>query len=158
MSVENRLTIMLVDQFISWTAILEMILQYLEMTSLWLDIKFLQPLQVGSSWIFDAWVGFLSAPPGGQKIHHNIAQELHITLNSGNFNSTMVLTAALQLSFFEYDDQVGLSNRTRNLFLVLEGIATADDLADWYDDDWYQWNCNCKKLDTVQDANLVTQV
>ena len=34
MSVENRLTIMLIDQLISITEILEMIIQYLEMKSL----------------------------------------------------------------------------------------------------------------------------
>ena len=93
----------------------------------------------------------MSAPPGGQKISHNLAQELHITSNSSNFNSTMVLTASQQVSFFEDADQMGLSNSTRTLSLFLEGIATVDNLADWYDDDWDQWSSNFKKPDMVQD-------
>ena len=47
----------------------------------------------------------------------------------------MVFTDAQQVSFFEDSDQMGLSNRTRTLSLILEVIAIVDDLADWDDDD-----------------------
>ena len=104
----------------------------------------------------------MSAPPGGQKISHNLAQELHITSNSSNFNSTMVLTASQQVSFFEYSDQIRLSNRARTPSLVLEGIFTVDDIADWDENDWYQWKSNCRNTDKVQDpnnaANIIAQL
>ena len=57
---------------------------------------------------------------------------------------------------------MGLSNSTNTLSLVLEGIATVDDIADWDDNDWDQWNYNCKKPIRVQDtnntANIIAQV
>ena len=62
----------------------------------------------------------------------------------------MVLAATKQVSFFEDSDNIGLSNRTQTLSLALEGIATVDDLADWDEDDWYQWNHNCKNPNKVQ--------
>ena len=65
----------------------------------------------------------------------------------------MVFTDAQQFSFFEDADQMGLSNRNRNLSLILEGITEVDDLAVWDDDDWDQWNYNYKKPDRVQDTN-----
>ena len=80
----------------------------------------------------------MSALPGGQKIPHNLAQEIHITSNSSNLSSTMVLTDSQQVFLFEDDDQMWLSNRSHTLFLVLEDIATVDDLSYWDDNDWYQ--------------------
>ena len=47
----------------------------------------------------------------------------------------MVLNDTQQVYFFEDSDQMGLSNRARTLSLILEVIATVDDLADWDDDD-----------------------
>ena len=47
----------------------------------------------------------------------------------------MVFTAAQRVYFFGDADQMGLSNRTRTLSLIIEGIHTVDDLADWDDDD-----------------------
>ena len=74
----------------------------------------------------------------------------------------MVFTDAQQFSFFEDADQIGLSNRTRTLSLILEGIAAVNDPSDWYDDDWDQWNANSKNPDRVQypnnAANLIAQV
>ena len=74
----------------------------------------------------------------------------------------MVFTAAQQVSYLEDADQMGLSNRTRNISLIIEGIAAVDDLADWDDDNWDQWNFNCRKPDWVQDpnnaVNLTTKV
>ena len=52
----------------------------------------------------------------------------------------MVFTAAQQVSFFEDADQMGLYNRTHTLSLSLVGIAAVDDIADWDDDNWDQWN------------------
>ena len=49
---------------------------------------------------------------------------------------------------------MGLSNSTNTLSLVLEGIATVDDIADWDDNDWDQWNYNCKKPVRVQDTKV----
>ena len=57
---------------------------------------------------------------------------------------------------------MGLSNSTRTLSLILEGIAAVNDPSDWYDNYWYQWNSNYKKPDRVQDpnnaANIIAQV
>ena len=57
---------------------------------------------------------------------------------------------------------MGLSNGTLNLSLIIEGIAAVDNLADWDEDYWDQWNSNCKNLDRVQDpnnaANIISQV
>ena len=82
--------------------------------------------------------------------------------NSSDFNYTIVFTAAQQVFFFEDADQMGLSNMTCTLSLIIEGIAVVDDLADWDDDDWDQWNSNWKKPERVQDtnnaANLISQV
>ena len=51
---------------------------------------------------------------------------------------------------------------TRTLSVVIEGIATAEDLAFWDEEDWDQWNFICKNPYRVQDtnntANLITQV
>ena len=73
----------------------------------------------------------------------------------------MVLTAAQVTSFFEDADQMGLTNRTRNLLLNTEGITTVDELAEWKDDDWDQWKKNCKKPDRILDpaypSNLIQQ-
>ena len=74
----------------------------------------------------------------------------------------MVLTEAQQTSFFEDADQMSLVSRTRTNSLVVEGITTVNDLADWDDDDWDQWSLNCEKPDQVQDSDnpalLVDQV
>ena len=61
----------------------------------------------------------------------------------------MVFTVAQQVSFFEDADQMGLSNRTRTLSLIIEGIAAVDDLADWDDNDWNQWNYHGKNPNRV---------
>ena len=57
---------------------------------------------------------------------------------------------------------MGLSNRTRTLSLIIEGIASVDDLADWDDNDWDKWHSKSKNPDRVQDpsnaANLISQV
>ena len=57
---------------------------------------------------------------------------------------------------------MGFSNRTRTLSLIIVGIAAVDDLADWDDNDWDQWNSNWNKHDRVQDpnntANIIAQV
>ena len=74
----------------------------------------------------------------------------------------MFFIAAQQVSFLKDSDQMGLSNSTRTLSLILEGIASVDDLYDWDDDDREKWNSNIKKLDRFQDpnnaANLIAQV
>ena len=57
----------------------------------------------------------------------------------------MFFTAYQNISFFEDSDQMGLSNRTRTLSLIIEGIAAVDDLAGWDDNYWNKWNSNCKK-------------
>ena len=54
----------------------------------------------------------------------------------------MIFTASQKVSLLEDADQMGLSNRNRTLSLILEGIAAVDDLVDWDNDDWYQWNYN----------------
>ena len=76
--------------------------------------------------------------------------------------SKMVLTVARKFSFFEDADQLGLKHRTRVYSLDVEVIGNVHDLADWYDDDWYQWASNCKKPYMIQDpnnaANLIAQV
>ena len=78
------------------------------------------------------------------------------------YTSTMVLTAAQQVSFFEDADQMGLKHRSRVYSLDVEGIENVDGLADWDDEDWGQWASNCKKPDRIQDpnnaANLIAQV
>ena len=61
----------------------------------------------------------------------------------------MVFTASQQVYFFGDADQMGLSNRTCTLSLILEGISAVDDLADWDNYDWYQRKSNCKKPDRV---------
>ena len=61
----------------------------------------------------------------------------------------MVFTAAQQVSFFKYADQMGLSNGTRSLSLIIESIAAVDDLSEWDNDDWDQQNYNWKKPDKV---------
>ena len=53
---------------------------------------------------------------------------------------------------------MGLFNSTRTLSLTREGIGTVDYLADWYYDDWDQWNSNHKKPDRVQDPNNATNL
>ena len=74
----------------------------------------------------------------------------------------MVLTAAQVTSFFEYEDHMELTNRTRNISLNTEGITTVDELAECKDDEWYQWKNNCKKPDKIPDpanpANLIHQI
>ena len=50
--------------------------------------------------------------------------------------STMVLTAAQQVSFFEDTNQVSLKHRTKVYSIDVEGIGNFDDLADWDDNDW----------------------
>ena len=57
----------------------------------------------------------------------------------------MFFIADKQVSFLKYSDQMGLSNSTCTLSLILEGIASVDDLSDWDDDDWDKWNFNSKK-------------
>ena len=57
---------------------------------------------------------------------------------------------------------MSLAARTRANSLVVEGITTVNDLADWDDDDWDYWSLNCKKPDQNQDSDnsavLVDQV
>ena len=68
--------------------------------------------------------------------------------------STMVLTAAQQVSFFEDADQMGLKHSTRVYSLDDEGIENVDDLADLDDNDCDQWASNCKKPDRIQDSKM----
>ena len=63
----------------------------------------------------------------------------------------MVLTGGQITAFFEYADQVGLTNRTRLSSLDPKAIAFIDDIAEWDDDDWDQWASNCKRPDKMQD-------
>ena len=51
----------------------------------------------------------------------------------------MVLTVAQIKSFFEDEDQMGLTYQTRTLALNTEGIIKVGELAEWKDDDWDQW-------------------
>ena len=67
--------------------------------------------------------------------------------------STMVFTAAQQIAFFEDADQMNLTTRTRTGSLVVEGIISVDDLAEWKDNGWDQWSSNCKKPDRIPDPN-----
>ena len=71
----------------------------------------------------------------------------------------MVLIAAQITSFFEDADQMGLTHRTHTLSLNFEGIITVGELAEWKDDDWYQWMNNCRNPDRISDpentANLI---
>ena len=73
----------------------------------------------------------------------------------------MVLNASQITPFFEDADQMGLIHRTRTLSLNTEGIITMGELAEWKDDEWDQWNKNCKKPDRILDpanpANLIHQ-
>ena len=57
----------------------------------------------------------------------------------------MVFTAYQQFSFFEDADLTGLSNRTRTLSLIIDGITAVDDIDSWDENDWDQWNSNFKK-------------
>ena len=56
----------------------------------------------------------------------------------------------------------GLSNKNRTISLIIEGIAAVDNLADWDENYWDQWNSNGKKPDRVQDhnnsSNIIAQV
>ena len=74
----------------------------------------------------------------------------------------MVLNAAQITALFEDAAHMGLSNRTRFHSLNDEGITLVDDLAEWEDDDWYQWMINFKKPDRIPDpiysAQLIHQV
>ena len=70
----------------------------------------------------------------------------------------MVLTVGQITSFFEDNDQCGLTNRTKILSLNAEGISTIDDLAEWEDEDWDQWASNCKRPDKTQDPNNPAQL
>ena len=57
----------------------------------------------------------------------------------------MVFTLLQQTAFFEDNDQMGLSNRTR-VFLQNEGIQHPRDLADFAKDEhWSQIIENCKR-------------
>ena len=76
-----------------------------------------------------------------------IFQAQHTPIHSTN----MVLTAAQITSFFEDADQMGLTHRNRTLSLNTEGIITVGELAEWKDDEWDQWNNNCKKPDRIPD-------
>ena len=70
----------------------------------------------------------------------------------------MVLTAGQITSFFEDNDQCGLTNRTKISSLNAEGISTIDDLAEWEDEDWDQWASNCKRPDKTVDPNNAAQL
>ena len=86
-----------------------------------------------------------------------IFQAQHTPIHS----TKMVLSAAQITSFFEDADQMGLTHRTRTLSLNSEEIITVGELSEWKDDDWDQWNNNCKKPDRITDpanyANLIHQ-
>ena len=53
---------------------------------------------------------------------------------------------------------MSLSNSTRTLSLIIEGVTAVDYITNWDDDDWYQWNSNWKKPDRVQDPNNATNL
>ena len=86
-----------------------------------------------------------------------IFQSQHTTIHS----TKMVLAASQITSFFEDEDQMGSTHRTRTLSLNSEGIITVGELAEWKDDDWDQWKNNYKKPDRIPDpenpANLIHQ-
>ena len=58
--------------------------------------------------------------------------------NTPIYSTKMVFTAAQITSFFEDEDQMGLTHRTRTLSLNTEGIITVGELAEWKDNDWDQ--------------------
>ena len=74
----------------------------------------------------------------------------------------MFFIADKQVSFLKDSEQMGLSNSTCTISLILEGIASVDDLYDWDDDDREKWTSNSKKSDRFQNpnnaANIIAQV
>ena len=79
-----------------------------------------------------------------------IFQAQHTPIHS----TKMLLTVAQITSLFEDADQMGLTHQTRTLSLNSEGIITVGELAEWKDDDWYQWKNNCKNPDRIPDPML----
>ena len=106
------------------------------------------------SWICNARIG--------KDDEHTSRRGSQFCSKAFQYKSTIVLTAAQKVSFFEDADQMGLKHRTRVYYIDVEGIENVDNLADWDDDDWDQWASNFKKTDRIQDpnnaANLIAQV
>ena len=62
----------------------------------------------------------------------------------------MVLTAAQTRTFFENDQLIGLSHRTKD-HLISEGISSVEDLGEWDDDDWDAFAASCRKPEQIED-------
>ena len=72
----------------------------------------------------------------------------------------MVLTAAQTRTFFENDQQISLSRRTKD-DLISEGISSVEDLGEWDDNDWDAFAASCRKPEQIEDPanarNLINQ-
>ena len=64
----------------------------------------------------------------------------------------MVLTLLQNTEFFAEAAQMGINVLTRAQ-LDVEGVANADDLSDWDDDDWDQFSSSCKCPGQILDIN-----
>ena len=65
---------------------------------------------------------------------------------------TTVLTLLQNTAFFTEAAHMGLTNLTR-VQLFVEGVANADDISDWDNDDWEQYSPSRRRPGQILDAN-----